>query len=179
MAKDRYDRVMIQTLVIRIVCPDRTGLIAAVTGRLFDIGADLGDTAFQAVAGRAEFSVVCQLPDSIEAAGLQADLAALPDLAGGRISVEPPGEGADARVTHRIAVSGGDRPGLIARLSEVFGQYDANIVRLDANRIPGPEGGRYVTRFAVTIPPARVQVCLATVANTAGELRLSCHWEEA
>ncbi len=170
---------MTQTLVIRIVCSDRTGLIAAVTGQLFDIGADLGDTAFQAVAGRAEFSAVCQLPDSVEAAALRADLTALPDLAGGQVTVESPHADADAQVTHRIVVSGGDRPGLIARLSEVFGQYDANIVRLDANRIPGANGGRYVTRLAVTIPPARAQACLATVVNTAGELRLSCHWEEA
>jgi glycine cleavage system transcriptional repressor len=170
---------MTQTLVIRIDCPDRTGLIAAVTGRLFDIGADLGDTAFQAVAGHAEFSVVCQLPDSVAAEGLRAELAALPDLAGGQVSVESPREGGDARVSHRIVVSGGDRPGLIARLSEVFGQYGANIVRLDANRIPGPQGGRYVTRLAVTIPEARAKACLATVVNTAGELALSCDWEEA
>lgn len=179
MRLERYDVAMTQTLVIRIVCPDRTGLIAAVTGQLFDIGADLGDTAFQAVAGRAEFSAVCQLSESVEASALRADLAALPDLAGGQVSVESPGGGADAQVTHRIVVSGGDRPGLIARLSEVFGQYGANIVRLDANRIPGPSGGRYVTRLAVTVPPSRVQACLATVVNTAGELRLSCHWEEA
>lgn len=170
---------MTQTLVIRIDCPDRTGLIAAVTGRLFDIGADLGDTAFQAVAGHAEFSSVCQLPDSVEASVLQGELAALPELAGGQVSVEPPREGSGGRITHRIVVSGGDRPGLIARLSEVFGQYDANIVRLDANRIPGPGGGRYVTRLAVCIPEARARACLATVVNTAGELLLSCHWEEA
>lgn len=170
---------MTQTLVIRIECPDRTGLIAAVTGHLFDIGADLGDTAFQAVGGRAEFSTLCQLPDSVEAAALRTELAALPELAGGRVTVEPPSAGADSHVSHRIVLSGGDRPGLIARLSEVFGQYDANIVRLDANRIPGPNGGRYVTRLAVTIPESRARACLATVVNTAGELRLSCHWEEA
>lgn len=170
---------MSQTLAIRIDCPDRTGLIAAVTGRLFDIGADLGDTAFHAVAGRAEFSTLCHLPDSVTVEEVRGELAALPDLAGGQIRVEAQGEAADSPLSHRIVVSGGDRPGLIARLSEVFGQYDANIVRLDANRIPGPNGGRYVTRLAVAIPPARARACLATVVNTAGELHLSCHWEEA
>ena len=73
-------------------------------------------------------------------------------------------------------VSGGDRPGLIARLSEVFGQFNANIVRMDAQRLP--EQGLYVTRFAVSLTE-RVEACLATVANTAGELNLACHVEAA
>lgn len=166
-------------LLVNIDCTDRTGLIAAVTGHLFDLGADLGDAAFAAVAGRAEFSTECEVPSEIDAARLQAELQSLPELAGGTVTVEQAGDAPAGRASHRIVVSGGDRPGLIARLSEAFVQYDANILRLDASRIPGPGGSRYVTRFAVAIPPRSVQACLATVANTAGELGLACHWEEA
>jgi glycine cleavage system transcriptional repressor len=75
-------------------------------------------------------------------------------------------------VTHRVEVSGGDQLGLIARLSEIFAQYGANIVRLDAQKLPESEGGRYVTRFALWLPPAQAAKCLAAVTNTAGELRL-------
>lgn len=166
-------------LLVTIDCPDRTGLIASVTGHLFDIGADLGETAFAAVAGRAEFRTACEGADDIDASALQAELQALPALAGANVSVEAADDISADRATHRIVVAGGDRPGLIARLSEAFVQYDANILRLDAGRIPGPGGTRYVTRLAVAIPERSTQSCLATVANTAGELGLTCHWEEA
>jgi len=112
---------------------------------------------------------------------LRDDLAALPDLAGARIDVSPFGldaqHGPTARITHVVSVSGGDRPGLIARLSEVFNQFKANIVRMDAQRVPVAGGSRYVTRFAVSIPDASVEACLNTVSNTAGELGLSSAWE--
>ena len=32
--------------LVSIFCPDREGLVAAVTRRLFDLGINLGDTAF-------------------------------------------------------------------------------------------------------------------------------------
>ncbi|MBX9634477.1 MAG: amino acid-binding protein [Magnetospirillum sp.] len=167
-------------VLISIFCPDRTGLVAAITGRLFEVGANLGDTSFAMLGSGAEFTSVCELPADIPASELAADLASLPELEGARISVRPfdfdAANGPLGRVTHRVVLSGGDRPGLIARLSEVFGEFKANIVRLDAQRVP--EQGLYVTRLAVSIPE-RAEACLNTVANTAGELNLSCHVEEA
>lgn len=168
------------TVLISIFCPDRTGLVAAITGSLFDLGANLGDTSFAMLGTGAEFTSVCDLPPELDAEELRAELAALPELAGARMEIRPfeldSAAGPLGRVTHRIVLSGGDRPGLIARLSEVFGQFKANIVRLDAQRVP--EQGLYVTRLSVSIPE-RAEACLNTVANTAGELNLSCHVEEA
>ena len=73
----------------------------------------------------------------------------------------------------RIELDGPDAPGLILRIAEVFGSFGANIVRMNSERIPAPGHDRYVTRFAVHVPDHRVHACLATVANTAGEMRLS------
>ena len=168
------------TVLIAIFCPDQTGLVAAITARLFEIGANLGDTSFSMLGSGADFSSVCELPADISAANVQADLASLPELAGATVSVKSfdldSAHGPRGRITHRVVVSGGDRPGLIARLSEVFGEFHANIVRMDAQRIP--DQNLYVTRFSVCIPE-RVESCLATIANTAGELNLSCHTEVA
>ncbi|MGE5546382.1 MAG: glycine cleavage system protein R [Solirubrobacterales bacterium] len=169
------------TALISIFCPDRTGLVAAITGRLFEIGADLGDTSFSMLGTGAEFTSVCQVPDDVTLEELKNELAGLPGLERAQVSVRPfeldSSQGPAGRITHRIVVSGGDRPGLIARLSEVFGQFGANIVRMDAQRIP--ERDLYATRFSVAIPPERADACLATVANTAGELHLSCDVEAA
>ena len=170
------------TLLITALCPDRTGLIAAITGRLFELGADLGDTTFATLGTGAEFTSVCEVPAHTAAPEVAEALRALPELADGTVTVEPfafdPVTGPTAHITHRIVVTGGDRPGLVARLSEVFVTFKANIVRLDAQRVPTPRGGRYVTRFAVSIPERAVEACLATVANTAGELGLECQVEQ-
>jgi glycine cleavage system transcriptional repressor len=90
-----------------------------------------------------------------------------------------PKPGRTGDVTHRITISGGDQLGLVARLSHIFAQYGANIVRLEARKLQKAEGGLYVTRFAVSIPPDRANACLATVANTAGTLGLASHIEDS
>ena len=62
---------------------------------------------------------------------------------------------------------------MIARLSEVFVQSRANVVRLAAERIPGMGMDDYAIEIAVRIPDESVAACLATIGNTAGELGLS------
>lgn len=172
---------MASVALVSILCLDRVGLVSAIADRLFGAGANLRDTTFAVLGKGAEFTTVCELPDDLAAADLERDLAALPELAGAQLRVIPyafdPAPGPTGRVTHRIEVAGGDQLGLIARLSEIFTQYGANIVRLDAQKLPDSEGGRYVTRFAVWLPPERADICLASVTNTAGTLGLESRIE--
>ncbi|HIJ62091.1 MAG TPA: amino acid-binding protein [Rhodospirillaceae bacterium] len=169
-------------VLVSVFCLDRTGLIAAISGHLFEIGANLADTSFAVLGAGAEFTSVCAIPDEISAEALKDSLSTLPDLADATVTVRAfslaARQGPKANVTHLVSVSGGDRPGLIARLSEVFNQFDANIVRMDAQTVNDPDGSRYVTRFAVWIPAAGQTACLNTVANTAGELGLACACQE-
>jgi glycine cleavage system transcriptional repressor len=171
------------TALISILCEDQVGLVSAIADRLFAAGVNLRDTTFAAMGRGAEFSSVCELPAGISAEQLEADLRTLPELQGAQVRVVPyafdPAPGPMGRITHRVEVSGGDQLGLIARLSDIFAQFGANIVRLDAQKLPDAEGGRYVTRFAVWLPPDRAEICLAAVANTAGTLGLSSRSEEA
>ena len=171
------------TMLISVLAADRTGLVAAIAGCLFDLGANLGDTTFAVLGEGAEFTSVADLPPGLSTNDVKAQLAALPEVAGGQIKVVPysfkPHFGPTARVTHRITISGGDQPGLVARLSEAFGQYGANIVHLEAQKSPEPAPGRYMTRFAVSIPANTTDSCLATVTNTAGSLNLTVTIETA
>lgn len=170
---------MAHVALISVFCPDRTGLVAAITGNLFDLGANLGDTSFAVLGTGAEFTAVCELPDSVSNAEVERNLAGLADLALAKISVTPftlqPIHGAGGTITHRITVSGGDQPGLITRLCEVFGDFKANIVRLSAERMLD---GSYGIRFSVAIPADSAKACVATIANTAEGLQLDCQVEE-
>lgn len=167
--------------LVSILCQDRVGLVSTITGCLFDLGINLGDASFAAMGRGAEFQALCEMPAHLAPADLDAALRGLPELGGAQISVIPygfdPAHGPANRITHWIEVGGGDQPGLIARLSEIFMQFDANIVRLDAQRQPDGGGARYVTRFAVALPDRRAAPCLAAVQNTAGNLGLSCRIE--
>ncbi len=165
-------------VLVSVFCPDRTGLIADMTGALFDLGANLGDANFAVLGGGAEFTAVCEIPDSLTGDDLAAALQRVPDVANGKLSIAPftlePLHGETGRITHRVTVRGGDRPGLIARLAEAFVEFDANVVRLSSEKTPD---GNYNVRFSVWIPGTRAAACLATIANTAENMQLSCHVE--
>ena len=167
---------------VSVLCADRVGLVSGIADHLFENGVNLRDTVFAALGSGAEFTAVCELPEGFSVEVLEAGLTGLDILAGAQVRVVPysfdPEPAAGARVTHRIAVAGGDQLGLVARLADVFAQYGANIVRLEARKLSEAEGGLYVTRFAVSVPPDRAALCLSTVANTAGTLGLDCRVEE-
>ena len=166
---------------VSVLCRDRVGLVSAIADCLFQAGVNLRDTTFAVLGEGAEFTSVCELPPGLSAEDLRGELALLPELAGAQLDVQPygfdPRPGPMGRITHRVEVSGGDQLGLIARLSEIFTQNGANIVRLDAQKLPESEGGRYVTRFAVWLPEERASLCLAAVDATAGSLGLTARVE--
>lgn len=163
---------------ISIFCPDKIGLVSAVTGRLFDLGTNLGDTNFAVLGTSAEYKAVCTVPDTVNKSDIEEQLRTLPELKEADIQVAPfkmqVSHTAIANSTHRIIVDGGDSPGLVARLTEVFVEFQANIVRLNTEVTPRKTGDQYRIDIYVHIPNPSVQACLATVENTASTLQLRC-----
>ena len=168
--------------LISIICQDSAGLIADVTGRLYDLGVNLGDTTFAVLGGGAEFTLVGKLPADVDLAEVERELRAVPLLQNAQLTVQPftyrETHDQSARITHRIELTGDDSPGLIARLSEAFSQMGANIVRLNSESVPSASGARFLLRMAVYVPDNKVAVCMATVANTAGQMNLTCNWHQ-
>ena len=165
------------TALISVMCTDRVGLVADIAGCLFDLGGNLNDATFAVLGGGAEFTGVCEFPGDLPLAEVERSLRNIESLADADVSVTvfgmAPVHDETARVTHHLTLRGGNQPGLIARLCEVFVQFRANVVRLSSERIPGKGRDDYAIDIAVRIPPDSVPTCLATVGNTAGELGLS------
>ncbi|AKF09973.1 glycine cleavage system protein R [Sandaracinus amylolyticus] len=166
---------------ISIACRDDRGLLAAVAGRLFELGGDLGDASFGLLGEQAELVCVCAMPDHQSPEAIQKALAALPALKSGEVTVKPFDLGraptATGRATHVVRVRGNDRPGLMARLCEAFGELGANIVRMDAQQLERSTGTDYLIRFEAWIPAESEEACLANVANTAESMAMSCDAE--
>lgn len=172
---------MSETVLISITGEDQVGLIARVTGTLYELGANLADTSFSVLGHGFEFTSVSEILDEdTDVAAIMTALSSLPELDGARIEIQPfdlaPTATERGTITHRIVVSGGDQPGLVARLSEVFIDFQANIIRMNCRRNEGAGGTEYVTTFAVSIPSARAAHCLSAIGNTAGSLRLQAEW---
>ena len=171
------------TCLISVICRDRAGLVADIAGRLFSLNANLSDTTFAVLGDMAEFTSIAEVPTAVATASIRDELESLPGVREGRVTVAAfdmkTVHGESGQVTHHIELEGPDAPGLVMRIAEVFGQFGANIVRMNSERIPSDGRDRYATRFAVHIPGRRAQSCLATVANTAGEMRLTFRCREA
>jgi glycine cleavage system transcriptional repressor len=172
---------MASVALVSILCRDRVGLVSGIADCLFSAGVNLRDTSFAVLGQGAEFTSVCELPPGISAAELEIELQQVPELDNAQVRVVPygfdPQPGPKGRITYRVEVSGGDQLGLIARLADIFTENGANIVRLDAQKLPDSEGGRFVTRFSVWLPRGRAELCLAAVDGTAGSLGLASRAE--
>lgn len=166
------------TVLITVVCPDRTGLVSAIAGCLFDLGINLSDTTFAVLGEGAEFAAVCETPEGLERGHIAGQLGATAELEGAEIRVTPfnlaPVHGPTANVTHEVTIEGEDHPGLVARLTETLVDFNANIVYLTAERTGRTARPGYRIRLSVSIPPNRARACLSTLANTASGLGMSC-----
>ena len=163
-------------LLISIICPDKQGLVSAITGTLFESGINLGDTTFTILGEGAEFTAICETPSGMSANQLKELLQSIEELQGADIGVKPfsysTSHKESDKVTHEIILQGEDQPGLVARLTELFADYDANIVRMDTKKLVSANSSEYLIQLWVWIPYARVDACLASVGSTASLLNM-------
>ncbi len=173
---------MTTTLRVSVFCPDRVGLVSAITGKLFDLGGNLGDTAFAVLGTGAEFTTVCDIPADVGLDEIEDQLKALSELQEADIRVSvfemPATHGPTANVTHNIEITGEDHPGLVARITEVFIEFNANIVRLNSEKISGTSSDQYRINISVWIPESLTGACLATIDNIAATLQMHCQSEK-
>jgi len=166
--------------LVSVLSSDKTGLVSAISGCLFDLGVNLGSTNFVVLGSGAKYTAVCESDQEITKQVLLETLQSLPELAKAEIQVvdfkyeaEP---AANTEITHRITIQGGDHPGLVARLTEVFIEFDANIVRLNADRLNNDGQQQYLIQIAAWIPTQREHACLASISNTASSLQMQCSY---
>lgn len=169
-----------KSLLIQIFCHDEPGLVSAISGCLFELGLNLGDTSFAVLGTGAEFSVVVEEPVPVAKGEIEQRLREIPGLEEAEIRVEAfdiePVHGPSAKITHRIVMRGTDQPGLVARLSEVFVDYGANIVRMSAEREVERGRSNYVIRIAAQVPEDRAESFIAALTNTASQMRMFSQW---
>ena len=153
---------------------DRPGIIAAVTRVLADAGCNLEDTSMTLLRGHFAMMLVIWGEAGISARDLEARLSAVADRLDLQLSVRPVSDDvATAEVGGErwsAAVYAADRPGLVARISQVLADHQVNIVGLET-RLVGEPDAVYVMHFELEVPAgqaAQVQADLAAAARALG-----------
>lgn len=172
---------MSEKAVVSVVCVSHRELLTTLTRRLADLGCNLTDTTFAALSGTAEFTAICELPVGVTRDVLVDEVEALPEIAGGRVSVSAyqPQAGAAGRISHRLEFAGTDRPGLVLALAEALTAGGAEVVRLNTHPESDAEGASQVIRFAVALADDAAEACLTSVKEAADSLGLECRVEDA
>jgi len=152
----------VKKIVVFVLGPDRTGIIAAVSKTLFEQGCNLEDVSqtilqrqfvgifiASTADDRNEDEVLSALRARIGSLGLFVHLRPLEEEpAGGGL---PGGMAAEPFV---ITTVGADRPGLMAGITEVLALYGANITSLKAVSRGEENQHDYVMIFEADIPSA-------------------------
>jgi glycine cleavage system transcriptional repressor len=169
---------MTRHYLLTLVCSDYPGLISSITAELFAMGINLGDTNFAVLGKGAEFSAVLEIPESLSDKEIAEHIKHIDGLEQAEIQLKPFNYGTlrdeKGMVTHHISFEGHDQPGLVARLTELLSDYEANIVRMDTRVLNKSEQSEYVIELWVWIPSARADACLAALNNTAATLSMRC-----
>lgn len=153
---------------------DQPGIVAALTGALFDQGCNLRDCSMTILSGHFAMVLVVDAPDRVEALDLETALRAPAsgfDLGLAVRAIEPGGPEHAAGTPHVVSVFGADRPGILHRVAALLAAAGVNITDLETRTIGEPARPVYAMLFEVSVPAGLASGDLETaLASLATEL---------
>ena len=152
--------------MLTAVGEDRPGIVAAVSGILFDLGCNLADCAMTLLGDQFAMILLVQVPDEVNPDVLDTRLKENPmsrdlltTIGDVRHGSSPPG------APYVVSIHGADRPGIIFRVSEALAKKRVNITDLKSHLAEGV----YTMVLDVEVPdslnPDEVGRDLQTVAG--------------
>jgi glycine cleavage system transcriptional repressor len=164
-------------IVLFVLGPDGPGIIATITGALFETGCNLEDVS-QTILQREFISIfIVSMEESADEHALLARLRAKLEPRGLVAHIKPMGSAGSSTETGGepfvVTTIGPDRPGLISGMTDIFARHNVNIVNLKAVSRMDRTPVDYITIFEVDVPPAAdFRAFRAALQARAGELGL-------
>jgi glycine cleavage system transcriptional repressor len=154
---------------------DRPGIVASVTGALFQMGCNLKDCSMTVLSGHFAMMLLVEGSDDLAPETLEAALAKAEGCADLTMAVRPAGEAAAIVVEgdpYIVSVYGSDHPGIMHRIANVLADHSVNITDVNTRVIGGDGEPVYAMLLEVTLPrgvnPATVDGALQSAAGEAG-----------
>lgn len=164
---------MTKEMSVTAVGEDRPGVVAAITGALEDLDANLEDSSMTILGGRFAMVLIVAVPDDVATTDVESALApAAAELhldvsVHGSDAVPAPPEGE----RHSVSVYGADRPGIVHAVARALADRGANITDLATRVIGGADNPVYAMLLDVTVPSsADADAVRAGLEQVAGEL---------
>lgn len=171
---------MTHELSVTAIGEDRPGVVAALTGALAQLDANLEDTSMTILGGRFAMVLIVAVPDDVGPAEVEAVL----DAPARDLHLDVSVHASDTVATpaagerHSVAVYGADRPGIVHAVAVALADAGVNITDLATRVVGGSEHPVYAMLLDVTVPtdgdPERVESSLRDVAEQLG-VELSIH----
>ena len=119
--------------MLTLVGQDQAGIVARVTKALYELGCQLGETSMMRLGGN--FTMMLMTQYDGEPAQLQSKLAKVADAMQLRLHIDPiEGRLHDHIVPNlQISVYGADRPGIVARVTDLLERHQFNILDLESD----------------------------------------------
>ena len=153
---------------------DRPGIVAALSGVLAELGANLEDSRMAILRGNFAVVVVATVPSGIGIGDLEERLDAVREELGlEAITVSPVTESDDQpSPSHVLTVYGGDHPGIVHAVSSALAERAVNITDLEARLTGAPTSPLYTMVMELELPEEvgsdELREALAAVGAEAG-----------
>jgi glycine cleavage system transcriptional repressor len=129
--------------MLTIIGHDRPGIVARVTGALYEGGCNLGEATMARLGNSFAMMVMVQHPSAQELAALVRPAA---DAMGLRVNVEPVAGEREARAVPDVSITvhGADRAGIVAQVTGALAEAGLNILDLRSDVAGSPDRPIYV-----------------------------------
>lgn len=127
-------------LAVTAIGTDRPGIVAAVSGALFELGCNLEDATSTILRGHFSITLIVKATRSLNVDEVEKALAPVGRDLGLTLTVGRVEEASPTVVdpSHIVSVYGADRPGIVFRVSDALARKGANVHQL-ASRLIGDE----------------------------------------
>lgn len=155
-------------LIITAAGPDRPGIVAAVTGALYEHGANLADCAMALLGG--QFAMMLLVESEVDAKTMESSLTATAESFELEVTVREAAitEAEEPARPYVVSVYGADHPGIVHGIASVLARRSVNITDLTSHLM----GGIYTMVLDVELPPeidpGEVEADLLDAANELG-----------
>jgi len=119
--------------MLTLVGKDQAGIVAKISKALFELGCQLGETSMMRLGGNFTMMLMTQYDGELDQ--LEIKLTKIADALQLRLHIDPiEGRLHDHVVPNlQISVHGADRPGIVARVTDLLEQHQFNILDLESD----------------------------------------------
>ncbi len=146
-------------IILTAVGRDQPGIVAKVSGVLFETGCNIEDSSMTQLRGEFAMILIVRLPQGGDQQGLLDKLKGVEKELGLTVNVrslareEPETTAGGEESLWMITVLGGDKPGIVHRVTSALADHRINITDVNTKIIGEEENPIYAMALEVLVPP--------------------------